>query len=456
MSARYPGGFITKTPTAPTSSAAPGIWTIDQATQYIKAGAWPSPPAPGTYWMGRVTNASATQIFGNGIVQDTSGNIYTVGWLTISVLTIALIKFNSAGVIQWQRNLTGSGNCFGFDIAVDSSNNVYVNGISTNPFQDTVTAKYNSSGTLQWQKRLSGLSGDFRALSIDSSANLYSAGSANSRSLLAKYNTSGTLQWQKKFNEVSAWYGVQVDSTDANVYAVGYYQTGPDNLGLIVKYNSSGAVQWQRSLGLSGQITYVRGVGLDNSDNVYVTGQTGIGFGAESIIVAKYNSSGTLQWQRALNSASAEIGYSIAVDSSGNSYIGATKTNTDAAYILAKYDSAGGLQWQRSISSSGLNINSGSGGISIGSGSKLYINGATSQGGSDTQFFCTLPNDGSYTGTFTISGTSYVYAPSSLTDSAGTLTDSALSLTDAVSTLTDAVDTLTDAATSSVATITNL
>ena len=41
MSLRYPGGLITKSPTAPTTSAAKGIWTMEQALQYIKAGTWP-------------------------------------------------------------------------------------------------------------------------------------------------------------------------------------------------------------------------------------------------------------------------------------------------------------------------------------------------------------------------------------------------------------------------------
>lgn len=44
MSNQYPGGFITKSPTAPTSSAAPGMWTLGQAMQNKKAGNWPSPP----------------------------------------------------------------------------------------------------------------------------------------------------------------------------------------------------------------------------------------------------------------------------------------------------------------------------------------------------------------------------------------------------------------------------
>ena len=42
MSTKYPGGFITKSPVAPTSSAASGMWTIDQAMQLQKQGNWPN------------------------------------------------------------------------------------------------------------------------------------------------------------------------------------------------------------------------------------------------------------------------------------------------------------------------------------------------------------------------------------------------------------------------------
>ena len=44
MSTKYTGGFITKSPVAPTTSAASGIWTLDQQQQAQKAGTWPSPP----------------------------------------------------------------------------------------------------------------------------------------------------------------------------------------------------------------------------------------------------------------------------------------------------------------------------------------------------------------------------------------------------------------------------
>jgi hypothetical protein len=46
MSQKYPGGFITKSPVAPTSSAASGMWTIDQAMQLKKQGNWPNSDPP--------------------------------------------------------------------------------------------------------------------------------------------------------------------------------------------------------------------------------------------------------------------------------------------------------------------------------------------------------------------------------------------------------------------------
>jgi hypothetical protein len=52
MSQKYPGGFITKSPVAPTSSAASGMWTIDQAMQLKKQGTWPTLLAIGDAYQG--------------------------------------------------------------------------------------------------------------------------------------------------------------------------------------------------------------------------------------------------------------------------------------------------------------------------------------------------------------------------------------------------------------------
>ena len=61
MSQKYPGGIITKNPTAPTTSAAKGIWTLDQASNYVKQGIWPATPgAPTIGTATAVTSTTAT------------------------------------------------------------------------------------------------------------------------------------------------------------------------------------------------------------------------------------------------------------------------------------------------------------------------------------------------------------------------------------------------------------
>jgi hypothetical protein len=55
---QFPGGFITKSPTAPTTAAAKGIWTLGQAADFVKQGIWPR--SPGTPTIGTATGSSGS------------------------------------------------------------------------------------------------------------------------------------------------------------------------------------------------------------------------------------------------------------------------------------------------------------------------------------------------------------------------------------------------------------
>jgi|688.fasta_scaffold854041_1 hypothetical protein len=96
MSQKYPGGFITKSPVAPTSSAASGMWTIDQAMQLQKQGLWPSPPIPpptvigqayaGGYYAGQIGVSSvATHYIVIGPVA--SAQVTNTNWQTSNTST---------------------------------------------------------------------------------------------------------------------------------------------------------------------------------------------------------------------------------------------------------------------------------------------------------------------------------------------------------------------------------
>jgi len=155
------------------------------------------------------------------------------------------------------------------------------------------------------------------------------------------------------------------------------------------------------------------------------------------MIIAKWNSSGTLQWQRKI-AAAPDVGIvanGIDVDSSGNLYISGetggiselgTTGGTDG--LLLKYNSSGELQWQRKLYSPTTGVEEPLNNIVIdNSTSSIYGTGfASGDAGSSLVF--RLPTDGSLTGTYSLGGmatNSIIYAASSMTESENNMTESA-------------------------------
>ena len=85
---------------------------------------------------------------------DSNNNCY-VGGIYGTSTTGFISKYNSSGVLQWQRKLSQNGSSYGYGIALDSSNNVFITGQLTDSTRSNMlVAKYNTSGTLQWQRNL--------------------------------------------------------------------------------------------------------------------------------------------------------------------------------------------------------------------------------------------------------------------------------------------------------------
>ena len=91
-------------------------------------------------------------------------------------------------------------------------------------------------------------------------------------------------------------------------------------------------VEWIKQLGTS-DFDGSSDVATDSSGNVYISGRTtsdlaGTYNGKGDAWVAKYNSSGSLQWKQQLGSSRYDQSNGVATDSSGNVYIsGATTGN---------------------------------------------------------------------------------------------------------------------------------
>ncbi|MEO8446449.1 MAG: SBBP repeat-containing protein [bacterium] len=123
-----------------------------------------------------------------------------------------------------------------------------------------------------------------------------------------------------------------------------------------VKYNSAGVQQWAARY--NSQTNYsdvARGIVVDATGNVYVTGTRSLGAGYAVINTIKYNSSGVEQWNvRYGDSISNPTAAKnpIALDASGNVYVGGRiklYQGDDGSQLLLKYTPSGILDWTRTF-----------------------------------------------------------------------------------------------------------
>ena len=336
--------------------------------------------------------------YGYGIVNDNAGNVYVAG------------KYEENAVFSG-TTLTSAGN------------------------HDMFLAKYSSAGAVDWIRTAGGNLGDYaHALAIDASNNLYAAGEiegygntisfpgspvnitcvGDNDAFVAKYDMNGTLLWAKsegwKYSEKAL--AVTCDYL-GNVYIAGYYTdtTMFDGIQLIskggrdlyiAKYSPSGGFVWMQSAGSAGRDEALS-IKCDPAGDVYVCGMHSDGavFGTTTlstgptsypdydIFLAKYNSSGVMQWVKSPGSDYDDIAWSMTIDNAGTIFITgeynayavfdgfALTTSGDADIFVASYDASGTVLW---VKSAGGPVIDRARGIGC-DGTNLYITG---QYGSDT------------------------------------------------------------------------
>jgi len=251
---------------------------------------------------------------------------------------------------------------------IDASGNIYGAGLTASigaGGNDIVLFKLSPAGSVIWQRTLGGAGSDTAySVALDSSGAVYVAGSTDSQGaglselLLAKYSNSGVLQWQRSLGGAGNEFGaaIAISSGDA-IYVAGTTNPGVGSGDmLLARYSTSGTIQWQVRLG-GASSEAGNGVTVDSSGNVYICGFSGsTGSGSLDAIIAKYNSAGALQWQRSLSAAGTDIANGVVADSFGGvCVVGNTDSQGAGAndLLISKYNSSGALQWQRSLGGAG-------------------------------------------------------------------------------------------------------
>jgi hypothetical protein len=368
------------------------------------------------HWQ-RQFGTSATDI-GNSVSADSLGNIFVTGTTQGSLggsyaggNDIFTTKFNAAGALQWSRQFGTSANDRGLSNAADGLGNVYATGYSYGNFggifnDDAQLLKYNSAGVLQWTRQF-GTDQHDRSLgvAIDELGNAYvsgytqgslggtNAGSADA--FLRKYDSSGTIQWTRQLgtNAFDFSNGVATDGL-GHIYIAGGTNgslagaNAGDTDAFLSKYDAAGNLQWTRQIGTSA-FDSNRSVAADLLGNVFVTGSTagdlgGTGAGSYDGYISKYDSSGALQWIRQFGSSHFDESVSVTTDGLGGAIIsGYTagslfgphigSTNFYDAFV-SKYDSAGSLVWARQLGTRDFDLGNGVSADGLGN---VYLTGST-------------------------------------------------------------------------------
>lgn len=394
-------------------------------------------------WIARVGGGSAF-----AVCTDTSGNVFFAGTTgatatiynrndvlfetlnTIGAADAWLVKYNTNGFPQWVVQIGSSANEVTGNVATDSAGNVYFSG---------------SFGT--------GTSLALPRFTIYDATSTVFATAYGSFGLV-KYDPDGIPKWFQSLNDAGTANDVAV-TTIGDAYITGFggaamrvlnsdftpykvlNSVGGGQDAFIVKQSQSGVPQWAATLSSTGSDTGF-GVATDTGNNIIVCGQGGAGVvttvynadgtafgttipvaGAQSeAILAKYNSSGSVQWVARVSSTQIDIGNSVATDSSGNIYVtgqggagavitafnsdgtafGTTLANAGGndAFII-KYNPSGVVQWVARIASTGNDIgfaiatDSAGNVVVAGQGGNAVVTAFSSNG---VAFGTTLANDG--------------------------------------------------------------
>lgn len=248
--------------------------------------------------------------------------------------------------------------------------------------------------TQEWIARYNGTGNGFEytySMAVDNSGNVYVAGSSPGIGTLndfatIKYNSLGVERWTARYN------GPQNSNDEArsialddsgNVYVTGNSPgTGTAMDYATIKYNSAGVEQWvSRYNGTINSADFSRSVKVDDSGNVYVTGYSEGGQTGTDIVTIKYNSVGDSVWirryDRSTGTSNSDEPYALTIDNFGNVYVTGRSSfynTTGSDYVTFKYNPVGVLQWDATYAGSGLAYDE-SHSIALDNNQNVYVTG---------------------------------------------------------------------------------
>jgi hypothetical protein len=298
-----------------------------------------------------------------------------------------VVKLDTAGKIQWQNSIGGTGDDFLNSIWQTSDGGYILGGYSSSPASGDKTentlgmytstqggiggtartdywvVKLDTAGNIQWQKTIGG-KGDNQLNSIQqtSDGGYILGGSSNVAQyddksektlgyydyLVVKLDADGNIQWRKLIGETNFDYLRYIQQTSDGGYILGGYSSSYNagkkteflNYELddywVVKLDAAGNIEWQKAIGgkfddnlMSVQQTSDGGYILGGYSNSPISGdKTEKSFRLYDYWVVKLSASGNIEWQNTIGGG-------------GNDNLMFAQETSDGGYILGGYSNSG-------------------------------------------------------------------------------------------------------------------
>ena len=335
------------------------------------------PLSIGGFWQKGLTIDSNANVFISGNTWGSNGGTYDGQPVAVSA-SLGITKIDSNGNKQWTVVKSIAADLQTVGVSPDASGNIYVSG-QTNGTLDGIPnpggsdsamtlIKYDTNGT----RLQSALTGSVNAASsgyhiggfattVDVSGNIWVAGVSQStgtrcatvglQRTIVVYKFNSSMVFQNCYALASTAYSANgynfpaglTSDPSGNIYVTGQSASNLDGLtkisavgdyhdAFIAKFNSDGTVAWKRQLSPGGTTqTMAYAITRSPDDFYYITGETNGNLagqtlnGVKDLFVAKYSSSGNLEWVKLIGSAgSTTYGTGIAFDTNNTLYLSGT------------------------------------------------------------------------------------------------------------------------------------
>ncbi|MDY0143651.1 MAG: T9SS type A sorting domain-containing protein [Bacteroidales bacterium] len=312
---------------------------------------------------------------------------------------------------DWVRSAGGVSDDVGFSITNDHNNNILIVGkiVSVANFDSLAIAsmtyngggfiaKYDSSGNVLWVNGISGTrTTAVQSIATDLNNNVYVCGhftettyvdtfsltsNGSSDAFIGKYSANGNLLWIKSAGGIDLDGAMSLICSDSLLFVAGEFKDGiyfdttllvSSSVGnsdiFLACLDFNGNYKWVRQAGGNGW-DVSRGIDIDNSSNIYLTGifmETAYfdslsvySDGSGDAFLAKYDTNGNIHWVTPMLGTSHTWGRSVITCNDNIFVMGHFEGNVQfgsynmvsqgySDYFISKLDEYGNILWAKQI-----------------------------------------------------------------------------------------------------------